>query len=88
MQSIRQQTNLDRTVIDKEAVEGLEGLASTLRLVENDIGNAARLRVRAVRKFNLLDRAYRLNKVFLGEKKRVVSEPTMVVDSCRANSQS
>ncbi len=57
--------NLDGATVDEETVELLEGSASAIRLVENDIGNATALRVRAVRELDALDGADRLNKVFL-----------------------
>lgn len=57
--------NLDGATVDEETVELLEGSASAIRLVEDDIGNTTALRVRAVRELNALDGPDRLNKIFL-----------------------
>lgn len=57
--------NLDGAAINEKTIELLEGLASAVRLMEDDIGNTAALRVGAVRELNTLDGANRLDKVFL-----------------------
>lgn len=57
--------DLDRTSIDKEAVQLLEGLASAIRLAEDDVGDAAADRVGAVGNLDLLDGANCLGEVFL-----------------------
>lgn len=58
-------TNLDRAVVNQEAVQLLEGLASAIRPAEDDIGDTAALGVRAVHEFDSLDVANRLDEVFL-----------------------
>jgi len=68
-------TYLNRAVVDEEAVQFLEGLASAVRLGEGDIGDTAALRVGAVRKLDPLDGTDRLDKVFLWWEKVDVSEP-------------
>lgn len=59
------QAYLDRAVVNEQAVQLLESAASTIWLVEDDVGNATALRVGAVGKLNTLDGANRLDKVFL-----------------------
>ncbi len=61
----RRESYLDRAVVNKQAVQLLESPASTIRLVEDDVGDATALRVGAVGQLNALDGANRLNKVFL-----------------------
>lgn len=57
--------NLDWSVVNQEAVELLESLASTGSVAESDVGDSPALGVGAVDQLNPLDRADRLNKVFL-----------------------
>ncbi len=56
---------LNRAVVNEQAVQLLKGPASAIRFAKDDVGNATALRVGAVRQFNLLNGANRLNKVFL-----------------------
>ena len=58
-------TYLDGATIDKESVELLEGLASAVRLAEDDIGDAAADRVGTVGDLDLLDEADGLSEVLL-----------------------
>jgi hypothetical protein len=57
--------HLDRSVVDKKAVQFLEGLASAVRLVEGHVCDTTALRVGAVGKLNSLDGTNGLDKVLL-----------------------
>lgn len=57
--------HLDRSVVNKKAVQFLEGLASAIRLVEGHVCDTAALRVRAVGELNSLDGTNGLDKVLL-----------------------
>lgn len=57
--------NLNRATVNEKAVQLLKGSASAIRLVEQDVGDTAALRVGAVRELDALDGADRLDKVFL-----------------------
>lgn len=57
--------NLDRTVVNQKAVELLESLASTGSVAESDVGDSPTLGVGTVDQLDPLDRADRLNKIFL-----------------------
>ena len=56
---------LDRAVIDQETIQLLESFTGAIRLVKGHVCDTAALRVGTVRKLNSLDRAHRLNEVFL-----------------------
>jgi hypothetical protein len=60
--------NLDGAAVDEQAVQLLEGLASTICLAENDRCDTTALRVGAVGQLDPLDRANGLNEVFLSGK--------------------
>lgn len=57
--------DLDRSVVDKKAVQFLEGLASAIRLMEGHVCDTAALRVRAVGELDSLDGTNGLDKVLL-----------------------
>lgn len=58
-------TYLDWAVVNKQAVQLLEGLTSAIRLAEDNVGNSPALRVRSIGDLDLLDRTNGLNKVLL-----------------------
>jgi hypothetical protein len=58
-------TYLDGLVVDQKTVEGLEGLAGAIGVLEGDVGNATADTAGAVRDLDLLDLADRLLEVFL-----------------------
>jgi hypothetical protein len=57
--------NLDRAVVNKQAVQGVESLVCAIRLVEDDGGDAAAYAVGAVGQLDLLNRTDRGDKVLL-----------------------
>lgn len=75
--------NLDGSIVDKKAIQLLESLASTIRLVESDIGNAAADRVGAINEIYSLDRSNGLDKVFLTRKSvslSIVDNPVLIFE--------
>jgi hypothetical protein len=70
---------LDRPVVDEEAIQLLEGLASTVRLVEGHVCDTTALRVGAVGELNSLDRTNGLDEVFLSGENSV-SLPKCIVE--------
>jgi hypothetical protein len=64
-QVVTNSADLDGTAVDQKTIQGLEGLASTIRLPEGDIGDSSALRVRAIGQLNPLDRTNGLSEVLL-----------------------
>lgn len=63
---------LDRTVVNEQSIQLVEGNTRAIRLVEDDVGNAAALRVRAIRQLHPLDTTNSLGKVFLSWEKSML----------------
>lgn len=61
-------TDLDRTTIDEQTIQLGVGLASTIGMVEGDLGNAAAGTTRAIRQLDFLDLADRGLEVFLSRR--------------------
>lgn len=57
--------HLDRSVVDKKAIQFLEGLASAIRLMKGHVCDTAALRVRAVGELDSLDGTNGLDEVLL-----------------------
>src|SRR4051812_31494667 len=60
-------TYLDRLVVHAQTVQGLEGLASAIRLPEGHVGDAAAEAVGSIGDLDALDVSYGVDKVLLCE---------------------
>lgn len=66
--------DLDGSVVDEEAIQGVESLASTIQLAEGNGSNTTADTIRAVGKLHTLDRSNGGREVLLGRARMLVYE--------------